>query len=117
MNLAKELLDKDYPVKDVNNGVVSYKKITKVLELENIAGFVVGLEGNEPSLYIPYKDAYKITQESISKFLQPMEDKFNELRGRQLSETEIEKIKEFLNYVQKNILFPIEALNKREQTK
>jgi hypothetical protein len=52
------LIGKKYPVIDIDTNIKSYyRKITSCYELSNVAGFVIGLSGKDPSIFISVKTA------------------------------------------------------------
>jgi hypothetical protein len=60
VNMVEKLIGKDYPIKDENGNVAFVRKITEVLELDNVAGVVIGLDNRKPSLLISFGTASKL---------------------------------------------------------
>jgi hypothetical protein len=56
----EKLIGKFYPVKNENNEIVGFKKITKVIEFENIAAYGVALNNSESYITLGYAEAVKI---------------------------------------------------------
>jgi hypothetical protein len=65
--IYEQIIGCDYPVKDMNGVVVSSRKITKSIMLENVAGIVIGLDAKQPSILISLNEASILIEEKLKK--------------------------------------------------